>query len=243
MNERAHRVFPNTVVERSGYNEDFFWTRFVYVAALPTTTRCHFEHMRCGSIGADPQRTGPCGLIRSTSVEKDIMRYFSAMDAWRSSASPEQNGHYPDATAQPHRVAVPVTEPQSPFELGCAAEVFGTQRATLQNRYALEVCTEHPVAHAGTQIRRTARHQSRSLAAHPTPQCCSGPVGTYRSFGRNDRQPSRPHLGNQPAAQISRHCAYHAGRLPTRVPHLNAKSQQTTQSVRATFPGTEPDLS
>lgn len=66
------------------------------------------------------------------------------MDARQSSASPEQDGYCPDATPEPHRVAVPVTEPQSPFELGCAAEVFGTQWATLPNRYSFEVCTEHP---------------------------------------------------------------------------------------------------
>lgn len=62
----------------------------------------------------------------------------------RSSASPDQGENGPDRTDEPHRVAVPVTAPQSPFELGCTAEVFGTQRATLPKRYDFEVCTERP---------------------------------------------------------------------------------------------------
>lgn len=43
-----------------------------------------------------------------------------------------------------HRVAVLVKSPQSPFELGCAVEVFGTSRPDLPNRYDLWVCTERP---------------------------------------------------------------------------------------------------
>lgn len=36
------------------------------------------------------------------------------------------------------------TPPQGPFELGCAAEVFGTRRAGLPDRYDFTVCTEVP---------------------------------------------------------------------------------------------------
>ncbi|MGH3379661.1 MAG: GlxA family transcriptional regulator [Actinoallomurus sp.] len=43
-----------------------------------------------------------------------------------------------------HRVVALVRPPQSPFELGCAAEVFGTQWPGLPVRYSFGVCTEHP---------------------------------------------------------------------------------------------------
>jgi AraC family transcriptional activator FtrA len=43
-----------------------------------------------------------------------------------------------------HRVAALVTPPQSPFELGCVAEVFGTPREGLPGRYDFLVCTGHP---------------------------------------------------------------------------------------------------
>ncbi|MFE1773877.1 GlxA family transcriptional regulator [Streptomyces sp. NPDC059008] len=44
----------------------------------------------------------------------------------------------------PHRVVVLVHAPQGPFELGCAAEVFGTRRAGLPVHYDFTVCTEVP---------------------------------------------------------------------------------------------------
>ncbi|WP_328309255.1 helix-turn-helix domain-containing protein [Streptomyces sp. NBC_00442] len=47
----------------------------------------------------------------------------------------------PDA---PHRIAALVHPPQSTFELGIAAEVFGGQRAGAEPRYAFWVATEHP---------------------------------------------------------------------------------------------------
>ncbi|GII77241.1 AraC family transcriptional regulator [Sphaerisporangium rufum] len=37
-----------------------------------------------------------------------------------------------------------IRPPQSTFELGCAAQVFGVERAGLPTRYAFGVCTEHP---------------------------------------------------------------------------------------------------
>ncbi|MES9543367.1 helix-turn-helix domain-containing protein [Actinomadura sp. NPDC000600] len=43
-----------------------------------------------------------------------------------------------------HRVAALVRPPQSTFELGCAAQMFGIERAGLPVRYAFGVCTEHP---------------------------------------------------------------------------------------------------
>ncbi|GAA0257691.1 helix-turn-helix domain-containing protein [Actinomadura nitritigenes] len=43
-----------------------------------------------------------------------------------------------------HRVTALVRPPQSTFELGCAAQVFGIERAELPARYAFGVCTEHP---------------------------------------------------------------------------------------------------
>ncbi|MFC0844525.1 helix-turn-helix domain-containing protein [Streptomyces noboritoensis] len=43
-----------------------------------------------------------------------------------------------------HRVVALVNRPQSPFELSCAAEVFGTLRPDLPDAYAFEVCTERP---------------------------------------------------------------------------------------------------
>ncbi|MEU6749086.1 helix-turn-helix domain-containing protein [Spirillospora sp. NPDC046719] len=43
-----------------------------------------------------------------------------------------------------HRVTALVRPPQSAFELGCAAQVFGVQRAGLPARYEFGVCTEHP---------------------------------------------------------------------------------------------------
>ena len=43
-----------------------------------------------------------------------------------------------------HRVVALVRPVQSTFELGCAVEVFGTQRAGLPQHYAFEVCTETP---------------------------------------------------------------------------------------------------
>ncbi|GAA3035780.1 helix-turn-helix domain-containing protein [Streptosporangium longisporum] len=43
-----------------------------------------------------------------------------------------------------HRVAALVRPPQSTFELACAAQVFGIERAGLPTRYAFGVCAEHP---------------------------------------------------------------------------------------------------
>ncbi|WP_051581280.1 helix-turn-helix domain-containing protein [Pseudonocardia acaciae] len=43
-----------------------------------------------------------------------------------------------------HRVVALVRAPQSPFELGCAADVFGTARPGVAGRYDFTVCTEHP---------------------------------------------------------------------------------------------------
>lgn len=50
------------------------------------------------------------------------------------------------------RVVALVHPPQSTFELGCAAQVFGIERQGLPTRYAFGVCTEHPgpvATHAG----------------------------------------------------------------------------------------------
>ena len=43
-----------------------------------------------------------------------------------------------------HRVVALVRPVQSTFELGCAVEVFGTQRAGVPQHYEFEVCTETP---------------------------------------------------------------------------------------------------
>ncbi|MFD9959525.1 GlxA family transcriptional regulator [Amycolatopsis sp. NPDC058986] len=43
-----------------------------------------------------------------------------------------------------HRVVALVRPVQSTFELGCAAEVFGTDRAEVPRHYEFEVCTETP---------------------------------------------------------------------------------------------------
>ncbi|MTE11434.1 GlxA family transcriptional regulator [Nocardia aurantiaca] len=43
-----------------------------------------------------------------------------------------------------HRVMALVRPVQSTFELGCAAEVFGTARVGVPNHYEFGVCTEHP---------------------------------------------------------------------------------------------------
>lgn len=43
-----------------------------------------------------------------------------------------------------HRVVALVRPVQSTFELGCAAEVFGTARDGVPQHYAFEVCTEEP---------------------------------------------------------------------------------------------------
>ncbi|MER0241568.1 helix-turn-helix domain-containing protein [Streptomyces sp. HSW2009] len=43
-----------------------------------------------------------------------------------------------------HRVVALVRPPQSPFELGCAVEVFGRPHPDVPTRYAFELCTEHP---------------------------------------------------------------------------------------------------
>jgi AraC family transcriptional activator FtrA len=43
-----------------------------------------------------------------------------------------------------HRVVALVRPVQSTFELGCAAEVFGTTRVGVPQYYEFEVCTETP---------------------------------------------------------------------------------------------------
>ncbi|MFG2015184.1 helix-turn-helix domain-containing protein [Actinomadura geliboluensis] len=43
-----------------------------------------------------------------------------------------------------HRVVALVRPNQSTFELGCAADVFGTRRPGLDPRYTFDVCAEHP---------------------------------------------------------------------------------------------------
>jgi AraC family transcriptional activator FtrA len=45
-----------------------------------------------------------------------------------------------------HRVVALVRPPQSTFELGCAAEVFGVARTGVPVRYSFTVCTEEPGA-------------------------------------------------------------------------------------------------
>lgn len=44
----------------------------------------------------------------------------------------------------PHRVVALVTPPQSPFELACASEVFGTVPQDSSLRYSFQVCAERP---------------------------------------------------------------------------------------------------
>ena len=61
-------------------------------------------------------------VLRRNSVRKDTMGYFPAM----------------------HRVVALVRPVQSTFELGCAAEVFGTARAGIPQHYEFEVCAERP---------------------------------------------------------------------------------------------------
>jgi AraC family transcriptional activator FtrA len=43
-----------------------------------------------------------------------------------------------------HRVVALVSSPQSPFELGCAAEVFGTVQTGVPPRYSFRTCAERP---------------------------------------------------------------------------------------------------
>jgi AraC family transcriptional activator FtrA len=43
-----------------------------------------------------------------------------------------------------HHVVSLVHPPQSTFELGCAADVFGIERPGIPRRYTFSVCTEHP---------------------------------------------------------------------------------------------------
>ncbi|MEU4313038.1 helix-turn-helix domain-containing protein [Nocardia sp. NPDC024068] len=43
-----------------------------------------------------------------------------------------------------HRVVVLVRPVQSTFELGCAVEVFGTERAGIEQHYEFDICTETP---------------------------------------------------------------------------------------------------
>lgn len=44
----------------------------------------------------------------------------------------------------PHRVVALLNPPQSPFELACAAEVFGTAPQGMPTRYTFRTCTERP---------------------------------------------------------------------------------------------------
>jgi AraC family transcriptional activator FtrA len=43
-----------------------------------------------------------------------------------------------------HQVAALVSAPQSPFEFGCAAEVFGTVQSGVPTRYSFRICAERP---------------------------------------------------------------------------------------------------
>src|SRR5690242_20243672 len=43
-----------------------------------------------------------------------------------------------------HRVVALLNPPQSPFELACASEVFGTHHPESKQPYAFSVCTEDP---------------------------------------------------------------------------------------------------
>lgn len=43
-----------------------------------------------------------------------------------------------------HHVVALLNEPQSPFELACAAEVFGGDRPDLPTHYTFEICTRRP---------------------------------------------------------------------------------------------------
>ncbi|MGI5466305.1 GlxA family transcriptional regulator [Streptomyces sp. CA-132043] len=45
---------------------------------------------------------------------------------------------------RPHRVVALLNPPQSPFELSCASEVFGTAPQDEPPRYSFGICTEHP---------------------------------------------------------------------------------------------------
>ncbi|MFJ2188821.1 GlxA family transcriptional regulator [Kitasatospora sp. NPDC087861] len=48
------------------------------------------------------------------------------------------------SAANRHRVVALLNAPQSPFELACAAEVFGTRRAGLPDHYDFQVCAAQP---------------------------------------------------------------------------------------------------
>ena len=85
----------------------------------------------CGGVALLGEDLGLLGLHGSDgavrgpspdSVSKDIIGYFSAM----------------------HRVVALVRPVQSPFELGCAVEVFGMVPPGTPRHYEFEVCTETP---------------------------------------------------------------------------------------------------
>ncbi len=125
------------------------------IPARPRRTRVHLQNGGLGAIRTRPQwtypdsrkdladrgfrdRNGGVTLLLEdfgvhvshsagrgpgpASVHKDIVGYFSAM----------------------HRVVALVRPVQSTFELGCAAEVFGTARDGVPQHYEFEVCTEKP---------------------------------------------------------------------------------------------------
>src|SRR5262245_45989642 len=71
----------------------------------------------------------------SPSVRNDVLEYFSAMTGSLRDAAPQ---------GPAHRVVALVSPPQSTFELGCAAEVFGTRRPGLPAHYDFRVCTPEP---------------------------------------------------------------------------------------------------
>ncbi|RPK94523.1 helix-turn-helix domain-containing protein [Streptomyces sp. ADI98-10] len=48
------------------------------------------------------------------------------------------------ASRSRHHVVALLNEPQSPFELACAAEVFGGDRPDLPTHYTFEICTRRP---------------------------------------------------------------------------------------------------
>ncbi|MFE3456653.1 GlxA family transcriptional regulator [Nocardiopsis aegyptia] len=50
------------------------------------------------------------------------------------------------SAARLHRVVALLGPPQSPFELACAAEVFGTVLPDVPSRYGFRICTEDPGA-------------------------------------------------------------------------------------------------
>src|SRR4051794_4512268 len=137
MEERARRIVACAVVERAGEHEDLLGAGLVDIAARPRGAGVHLQHVGVRAGRPVPQGTQPDareeladrGVANGdggVAVLLEDLRMHAVHRALLHYRGPSVRKDIHGYDLAMHRVVAVVRSVQSTFELGFAAEVFGT---------------------------------------------------------------------------------------------------------------------